>query len=93
MTRLNILLYFLALACAMGVVTSQFEARKSFIALTQAQDEAKQMDVAYDQLLLEQTTWAEHSRIENIATQHLQMQVPVPKDVQVMVTHAPGGSQ
>ena len=37
---------------------------------------AKQVDVEWGQLQLEQSTWAMHSRVEKIAASTLQMRVP-----------------
>lgn len=96
MTRLNLLLFLILIGCALGVVTSQDKARKLFIELQQEQQEARQLDVEWGQLQLEQSTWAMHSRIEKIATKYLQMHVPDPARIQI-VTAAPrpggGGRQ
>jgi len=84
MTKLNLLLVLILIACALGVVTSQHKARKLFIELQQEQEKTKQMDVEWDQLQLEQSTWAMHSRIEKIATKYLKMHVPEPARIQVV---------
>ncbi len=76
MIRLNFILAAVALAGALGLVTSQHQARKFYIELQQQQDRAKQYQVEWGRLQLEQGTWAMHSRIERIATRHLQMRVP-----------------
>ena len=65
MTRLNLLLLAILIACALSVVTSQHKARKLFIELQKAQKSAKQLDVEWGRLQLEQSTWAMHSRIES----------------------------
>lgn len=84
MTRLNLILVFILIVCALGVVTSQHKARKLFVELQKEQEAAKQMDVEWGQLQLEQSTWAMHSRIEKIAAKFLQMQVPEVNRVQVV---------
>ena len=84
MTKLNLLLVLVLIACALGVVTAQHKARKLFIELQQEQEKAKQMDVEWDQLQLEQSTWAMHSRIEKIATKYLKMHVPEPDHIQLV---------
>ncbi|MBS4098600.1 MAG: cell division protein FtsL [Sulfuricella sp.] len=84
MTRLNLLLVLIAVLCAVGVVTSQHKARKLFSELQQEQAVARQMDVEWGQLQLEQSTWAMHTRIEKIATSHLEMQVPDASRIQVV---------
>lgn len=76
MIRLNFILAAAALACALGLVTSQHQARKLYIELQQQEERARQYEVEWGRLQLEQSTWAMHSRIERIATQRLQMQVP-----------------
>jgi cell division protein FtsL len=80
--RLNVLLLFLAIACALGVVTSQHKARKLFVELQKEQELARQMEVEWGQLQLEQSTWAMPTRVEKIASRQLQMQLPVAEKVQ-----------
>ncbi|MFA7239837.1 MAG: cell division protein FtsL [Sulfuricellaceae bacterium] len=89
MTRLNLILVLIAVICAVGVVTSQHKARKLFTELQQEQAKALQMDVEWGQLQLEQSTWAMHARIEKIATNFLEMQVPDSARIQV-VSAQPG---
>jgi cell division protein FtsL len=84
MTKLNLILTLILAVCALGVVTAQHKARKVFVELQQEQDKAKQLDVEWGQLQLEQSTWAMHSRIESIATKYLQMRVPEPSRIQVV---------
>ncbi|HQR59774.1 MAG TPA: cell division protein FtsL [Methylophilaceae bacterium] len=84
MTRLNLILFALLLACALAMVTSQHKARKLYIELQQQQDLAKQYDVEWGQLQLEQSTWAMHSRIEQIADSRLRMKVPGPAQIQIV---------
>jgi cell division protein FtsL len=72
----QVLLLFAVVCCALSVVTSQHKARKLFIELQQEKEQAQQMDVEWGQLQLEQSTWATPSRVEGVAIQKLQMQVP-----------------
>ena len=88
MARLNLILLALLTACALGLVTSQHQARKLFAELERAQDEAKKLDVEWGQLQLEQSTWAMHARIEKIARDRLQMSVPDAKRTQMVVPAA-----
>lgn len=80
-TLLNVLLLVLVVAAALSVVTSQHKARKSFIALQQEKEHARQMEVEWGQLQLEQSTWAAPARVETIASQRLQMQLPKKEQV------------
>ncbi len=84
MTKLNLILFFAAIISALGVVSSQHKARKLYIELQTQQDSAKQYEVEWGQLQLEQSTWAMHSRIEQIATDHLKMNVPDGSRVQIV---------
>jgi cell division protein FtsL len=71
-----VLLLMAAIACALGVVTSQHKARKLFVELQNEKDKAQQMEVEWGQLQLEQSTWAMPARVEKIASQKLHMQLP-----------------
>jgi cell division protein FtsL len=84
MTRLNLILFFALIFSALGLVNSQHKARNLYIELERASQTAKQTEQEYGQLQLEQSTWAMHSRIEQIASQKMQMQVPDAKRVQVI---------
>ena len=84
MTRLNLILFFALMFSALGLVNSQHKARNLYIELERESQSAKKIEQEYGQLQLEQSTWAMHSRIEQIASQKLQMQVPDAKRVQVV---------
>ena len=66
MTRLNFILFFVLILCALSLVTSQHKARKLYIELQQQQESSKQLDTEWSQLQLEQSTWAMHSRLEHV---------------------------
>ncbi len=76
MSRANLLLLLLAIASALGVVTTQHQARKLFVELQKEKDQAQQMEVEWGQLQLEQSTWAMPVRVEKVAASRLQMQQP-----------------
>ena len=88
MVRLNLLLLAALAACALALVTSQHQARKLYVELQKEQETAKQLEVEWGQLQLEQSTWAMHARIEKIASGQLMMRVPPPSRVQVIVPEA-----
>lgn len=77
MLRFNIMLALVLVLCALGVVTSQHKARKLFQALEAEQEKARQLEIEYGQLQLEQSTWATHPRIEKIAREKLHMEQPL----------------
>lgn len=93
MARLNLLLLVLLALCALGLVTSQHKARKLFVELEKEQERARNLDVEFGQLQLEQSTWAMHGRIERIASRELRMRAPDPKRLQIVERPAFAGSQ
>lgn len=84
MTRLNLILFFVLIAVALGVVTSQHKARKLYFELEQQEEMSSKYETEYGQLQLEQSTWAMHSRVEELAAKKLGMQVPDAKRIQVI---------
>ena len=83
MSRGHLFMLLLVVLCALGVVTSQHQARKAFVELEQAQTRQRQLEVEWGQLQLEQSTWAMHARIEKIAVEKLQMQLPDAAHIQI----------
>jgi cell division protein FtsL len=88
MTRANLLLLAIAVACALGVITAQHKSRKLFIDLEAGQAEAKRLDEEFTQLQLEQGTWATHKRVEAMASRALGMQLPEPGTTRVVTMGA-----
>ena len=84
MLRLNLLLLGALAACALALVTSQHHARKLYVELQKEQELARQLDVEWGQLQLEQSTWAMHARIEKIAAQTLRMRAPDSRRIQLV---------
>jgi cell division protein FtsL len=82
--KLNLLLLLVLVVCALGLVTSQYRARKLFSELDQAQQRERQLDVVYGQLQLEASTWGLHTRVAKIAAEKLGMHVPDPRRVIVI---------
>jgi cell division protein FtsL len=76
MMRINLALFAVLVACALALVSAQHRARKLFNDLEKEQEAAKQIEVEWGQLQLEQSTWAMQSRVEKIASGYLQMRVP-----------------
>ena len=91
MARLNLILLALLTACALGLVTAQDKTRKLFAELEREQEQAKQLDVEWGQLQLEQSTWAMHARVEKIARERLHMSVPDAKRTEVVMPAPAGG--
>lgn len=85
MMRLNLTLFFTLIFVSLGVITAQHQARKLHSEQEQLQEIAAAYKTEYEQLQLEQSTWAMHSRVEEMAIQQLKMEVPDPKRIQVIV--------
>ena len=75
-SRVNSMLVLILLVCALSIVASNHRGRKLFVELDREQTRMKALDVEWGQLLLEQSTWANHARIEKIAREKLQMKTP-----------------
>lgn len=84
MVRLNVVLLAIAVAAALFAVDANHRARKLFIELEREQVRMRALEVEWGQLQLEQSTWANHARIERIARDKLQMQTPAPNQVVVL---------
>ncbi len=82
--RLTFILLAALIVCALSLVSSQHQARKLYVELQKEQAAAKQLDVEWGQLQLEQGTWGTHGRIERIATRELGMRLPVANRVEVV---------
>jgi cell division protein FtsL len=76
MTRVNLVLLAVLIACALSLVTSRHQARRVFVELERAQAEARGYETEYGQLQLEQSTWGMPARVEKIAREQLRMQLP-----------------
>jgi cell division protein FtsL len=76
MARLNLVLLLVAVICALAAVSSSHRARKLFIGLENEQKRMRDLDIEWSQLQLEQSTWANHARVEKIARDKLAMRPP-----------------
>ena len=84
MSRLSLLALVILAACALGLVTSQHQARKLFAELEREQARAAELEVEHGQLQLEASTWARHARIERVARERLQMRSPEARRLQIL---------
>jgi cell division protein FtsL len=69
-------LFLTVIASALGVVYAKHHSRGLFTALQVELDVRDQLNVEWGQLQLEQSTWATHGRIEEVARGRLQMTLP-----------------
>ncbi len=77
-------LVVLMIASALGVVYAKFQARVLFTELQELRQEKETMDIEWGLLQLEQSTWAAHGRVENIARKRLGMVLPRPQQVVII---------
>ena len=80
-----LMLLLVVVAGAISVVFMSHQNRQLSIELEQLLEQKDQMDVEWRFLLLEQGNLAEHSRVEQMAKEKLNMQRPNPKH-EVLVT-------
>ncbi|MDJ0709336.1 MAG: cell division protein FtsL [Woeseiaceae bacterium] len=82
-----LLVFVFALVCvlsAIALVYTKHESRKLFIeleGLTQVRDE---LNIEWGQLQIEQSTWAQHARIEQVATDDLALVRPATTEIFVI---------
>ena len=76
MTRVNVALLAILVACALSLVTSRHQSRRLFVALEHEQATGRALETEYGQLQLEQSTWGMPARVEKIAREQLRMQLP-----------------
>lgn len=86
--RLNILLLVALLACALILVNTQYQARHLFIELERAQTEARQLEVAWAQLQLDQSNLGKHERIQASAIKELNMMQVTADRTQYLTVHS-----
>jgi cell division protein FtsL len=84
MSRLSLLALVVLAACALGLVTSQHQARQLFAELEREQARTAELEVEHGQLQLEASTWARHARIERLARERLQMHAPEARRLQLL---------
>ncbi len=74
-----LLIFVFAIVCvvsATALVYTKHESRKLFVELEQLTDESDELNIEWGQLQIEQSTWATHARIEQVATDDLQLTRP-----------------
>ncbi len=85
MLRLATLVLLLAtVVTAIGVVHARHQSRLAFVELTRQVNERDDLEIEFGRLQLEQATWADNNRIEQIARGTLGMVAPAPADTVVV---------
>jgi cell division protein FtsL len=90
-TRVNLVLLAVLIACAVSLVASRHQSRQLFVDLEREQARARAYEVEYGQLQLEQSTWSMPARVEKVAREQLRMQVPPAGRVDVVEIPGLGG--
>ncbi len=86
--RLNLALLLALIVCALALVTSQYRARKLYVALQEEQAQEKRLETEWNRLQLEQGQWSIHARVEQIATQKLGLRAPSAPRTQIVAPPA-----
>lgn len=81
MLRLNVILISLVVASALGVVAAQHQSRKLFADMEHEQARMRALEDRWNQLQLEQGTWAGRGRVEKMARERLRMDKVMPEQV------------
>ncbi len=74
-----LLVFVFAVVCvlsAVALVYTKHESRKLFIELEGLTQERDELNIEWGQLQIEQSTWAQHARIEQVATDDLSLVRP-----------------
>ncbi len=72
------------LTSAFAVIYTRDLNRRLFYHLHELHRERDRLHVEWSQLLLEQSTWSTHARVEQIAEDKLHMMIPKAKDVVII---------
>lgn len=70
---LAMVLVLAVMVSAIGVIYAKHRNRMLYVELTRLQQQQDELNVNWGRLQLEQSTWATHSRIENVARRKLNM--------------------
>jgi len=82
-----LLVFVFAAVCvvsALALVYTKHESRKLFVELEQLTDQRDELNIEWGQLQIEQSTWATHARIEQVATDDLQLTRPETTEIFVI---------
>ena len=72
------------IASGLGVVWARHEHRQAYIALSTLETQRDELNIEFGRLQLEQATWSEANRIEQVAGTRLGMTFPSDDDLVVL---------
>ena len=79
------ILAFAILTSSVACVYTRHEARKLFVELQELEKERDELEIEWGKLRIEQSAWASHARVENMARDSLEMIEPQPQTVMAIV--------
>jgi cell division protein FtsL len=82
-----LLVFVFAVVCVLSglaLVYTKHESRKLFVELEQLTHERDELNIEWGQLQIEQSTWAQHARIEQVATEDLSLVRPEATEIFVI---------
>ncbi|MES2151014.1 MAG: cell division protein FtsL [Pseudomonadota bacterium] len=86
--KLNLVLVALLVACALSLVNAQYRAHHLFADMETLTQQARQLDIDWAQLQLDQSTLGKNARIEQIARTDLNMVPLTPARTQYLTEGA-----
>lgn len=78
------LLMALVVASGIGVVYARHLHRQAYIDLSSLERQRDELNIEFGRLQLEQATWSETNRIEQVATERLGMRFPEAGEMRVL---------
>ena len=83
----SVLVFVFAVVCvlsAIALVYTKHESRKVFVELEQLTQQRDELNIEWGQLQIEQSTWAQHARIEQVASDDLSLVRPEATEIFVI---------
>ena len=81
------LVFVFAIVCvlsAIALVYTKHESRKLFVELETLTHQRDELNIEWGQLQIEQSTWAQHARIEQVASEDLSLVRPEAQEIFVI---------
>ncbi|MBT8107462.1 MAG: cell division protein FtsL [Gammaproteobacteria bacterium] len=75
---------FVCVLSAIALVYTKHESRKLFVQLETLTHERDELNIEWGQLQIEQSTWAQHARIEQVAAEDLSLVRPKAQEIFVI---------
>ncbi len=83
-TLLTVVFAAVCVISALAIVYTKHESRRLFVELETLTTERDQLNIEWGQLQIEQSTWATHGRIEQVATDELSLLRPQASEIYVI---------